>query len=162
MFQLLITSITILATGAHAILGCCWHHNHACQHTPCKAATESSQEGVEVAHRCACHHAEAAEPCNEETDQTSSATLDPHQPCGQPHKNESGDCDEGHCQSLVNAKVEIPSSSGHGFSLWLDLTHTNLNALLADRTSGLQRPHLPASLLSGSLCVRDLTQIARI
>lgn len=61
----------------------------------------------------------------------------------------------------MNAKVELPSLQG--LIMPFAMIPADFDAkLLSGGPRGTRDPHLSASLLSGSLCVRDLTQIALI
>jgi hypothetical protein len=144
MFQTLVTIATLIATSAHALIGCCWHHEHAHYDAGCQTEPKA------VVHdECACHHQDANE----------IAATEPA-PCGHSGDHDSDEC-EGRCQFLTNAKVELPSLDRPNLSAgWLPTMASDVSPALEH--SGLATSTLAASLLSGSLCVRDLTQIARI
>lgn len=163
MFRSFLTFATILTTGAHALFGCCWHHDHTQHHAGCEVEQAANPCVGVVEHACGCQHG-----C-----ETNSSKKDPaHRsvlsviwgetcPCGHSPGQDSAPCDEGHCQYLVNAEVQLPSVDRSSVSTILPPI---VDArLLCVAFGGMQQPpHLSASLLSGSLCVRDLTQIALI
>jgi hypothetical protein len=161
MFQTLVTIATLIATSAHALLGCCWHHGHAHRHAECQIAQIAEQETAPHK-QCACQHG-----CNtekhkdaEESGQSNVALSPETAPCGHSEEHESGEC-EGRCQFLTNAKVELPSLDRPNLSAGLVPGMTGAVSV-AISSWNLPTHALSASLLSGSLCVRDLTQVARI
>jgi hypothetical protein len=154
MIRCLITIITLLATGAHAIFGCCLHHEHGGMHALCDADHAPDTPASVPSHACGCRH-------DFDADTTAASVPTEDSPCGYPHNHGNGHCDEGHCQYLTNAKVELPALDGHAVFAGLVSTLWGATSLSADGMGSLP-PSLSSSLLSGSLSVRDLTQIARI
>jgi hypothetical protein len=162
MFQTLVTLATLIATGAHALLGCCWHHDHACHHECCPIESADEHEVVSDP-PCGCRHTCHNEECDHSkaSSESSVATAIDGFPCGHSGEHGSRGCDEGRCQSLKGSKVELPSLERPnvfgGLVPSLDIAGSSRSLV-----SGLETQTLSASLLSGRLCVRDLTQIARI
>ena len=157
MPQYLLSLITLLATGAHAVFGCCWHHEHAGRHATCDAA----QTVAHSLHQECCEHTTRGGHAHHEHQQTPEAAevLDDTFPCGHRHHHDSDPCDQGHCQYLTNAKVELPALSSQ--AAFDDLLTSIAGAhRLAANPNGFKALPLSAALLSGRLHVLDLTQVA--
>jgi hypothetical protein len=150
MFQTLVTLATVIATAAHALAGCCWHHEHAHHHVSCQSAHKAA-----VQSECTCQHHKAEEPGD-----TNEVAMAEPAPCEHPFGDDTGEC-EGRCQFLTNAKVELPTLDRPNLSAGMFPVIASEVRLAFEHSGRLTHP-LAASLLSGSLCVRDLTQVARI
>ncbi len=159
MPQYLLSLITLLATGAHAVFGCCWHHEHAGRHATCDAAQTTAYSAHQECgvHAAGCGHG------HHDHQQSPQAAKVPEDtfPCGHQHHHDSDPCDQGHCQYLTNAKVELPALDSQAAFDDLMTSMAEANRLAAN-PNGSKAPPLSAALLSGRLHVLDLTQVALI
>lgn len=79
MFDAIATSLTLVATLLHGVLGCCWHHEHDCV----DAAGQHPAVSGEIAGTCS-----AANHCHDRDHDSEAAPESPaqpgheHEPCG--------------------------------------------------------------------------------
>jgi hypothetical protein len=104
MFDAIATSLTLVATLLHGVMGCCWHHEHDC----CDAAAEHLAVSGEIVGTCSAenHH-------HDHDDDSGAAPESPaqpeheHEPCG------------GRCVYLTTKSIELSGTT----SLELFLAH---------------------------------------
>jgi len=121
-----IHTLTLLAFSAHAVFGCCGHHQHASQNACCQShrervAAEDNNKQASVCSHYGCNHAGQGEPLDEEVslppielpDGNSIANVEAQeaQCCsGIPCKHSSG-CNEARCTYVSSDERSTDLSS---------------------------------------------------
>ena len=110
MFRLVMTLATLLATGGHAVVGCCWHHDHG---SPCRDAhseRNTAQKTSSSQHACPCSHGsnENAGQADQNSEQVCCQPANPS-PCGDRHDHGPSGCGEESCQYVAPSQVKIPT-----------------------------------------------------
>lgn len=123
MFSKLTSILTTTAMLLHAVLGCCTHHAHACEHgqsaEECQVEhDEHHSDEAEIAHSgehgeshagCSSHGHEMTNVCRDSADGTQIASPESHVPSQHPHEPCQQNCDGGDCSFTQSHAVKTPS-----------------------------------------------------
>ncbi len=105
MFRQLLFTLTLLSTGAHAVFGCCWHHEHgecvADSHQETEASSDESHACC--SHDSRSHRSESVQQGDPEENSVVELQADSH---SAPHA-----CDEHRCEFLFDGRVRLDVSA---------------------------------------------------
>jgi hypothetical protein len=159
----------------HAVLGCCAHHAHACEHgssaEECQVEhTEHHSEPAEVAHAghlderhagCSSHGDDGQHGCRNDADGTQVTAHEDHDSSQHPQGPCQQNCDGGDCRFTQSPEVKTPSmedgrlccpSSCAAFSMAASFRFAS------EQFAAESRP--PHALATG--CCRSMTQVWRL
>lgn len=172
MFSKLTSILTMTALLLHAVLGCCVHHSHACEHgssgEECQAEhVEHHSKQAEIGH--AGHPAEGHAGCSSHCDHdsrydtgvTQVAANDEHDSSSHPQGPCQQNCDGRDCRFTQSPEVKTPSRNDGR----LCCPSTSAAASIAESCrfefehfAAESRP--PRALMPG--CCRPMTQVWRL
>ncbi len=147
------------------MVGCCWHHDHSSQCRDVHIDRNTTEKTVAIPHRCGHSHdsdekAPDAVELKDVVHSNHGGLPSEPSPCGDEHDHGPGECGEVACEYMASGEVKLPSIAQNDVAWGLNL------AAMVGVCAGSDCPArssvwdvLP-SRLSGTLGVRDVTQIA--
>ena len=148
----------LLSTGAHAVFGCCWHHEHG----ECENAHEEAHAVAVEHHKCDKHEAHSHDSADSPVSDGGNVELEQLK-FGIERESHGGshECDGDRCQYLVTVRVQSDC-----FSPLAQLTpYLTIRWNFLD-VSSVEHPHAWTSSSSVRLLyqrgLRDLTEVALI
>jgi hypothetical protein len=175
MFSNLTNILTMTAMLLHAVLGCCAHHAHACEHgssaEECQAGhVEHHEHASEVNHSC--HHEADDSACGSVADDAERESRgvinrqqevahEDHESSPHPEGPCQQNCDGGDCRFTQSPEVKTPSLQDGRLccpSLCAAFSTAASFRFAAESLAAESRP--PRALTTG--CRRPMTQVWRL
>lgn len=157
MFRGLITLMTAFALLGHAVVGCCAHHAHA-SHADCqRTSLPAESAGAPHAHSSQAFSTTTESPAVEVQDEAQDE-ADGDSGRGHEHGSPKRPCEDGLCQFLKSAKVDVPPLGDFGLMREVSIV-ADARAASVGVGSAAGWLHLSLTGLPSGRALRDFTQV---